>query len=562
MRRLIAALVAGIASAAGAEPSALYDRYCLACHGAAGDGRGPAAPLLAPAPRDFTSGRYKWRTTPSGQPPTRADLARAIREGAPGTAMPGFGGILDEAQIAALVVELEGFAPRRFAEPRAAVELPAAPDALPDGEALFASLGCAACHGPAGRGDGPAAATARPFDLTREPLRRGATLADIALTITTGIDGTAMPAMPLPPAELWALATFVDGLRARERPIAPGPLPASAAAPGVGLHLAPQGPPPAALPPAAASLSAEQCARCHARQHREWRRSLHARAMSPGVTGQLHTASAEDRASCLSCHAPLAEQRDPGSLQAEAVSCAGCHVRAHTRHGPPRRADATLLAIPSYPVVVDRRYERSDFCMPCHQLGPDAALEGRPLMDTYREWLTGPYMPRGVQCQHCHMPDREHHWKGVHDPDTVRQGLRVAARRAGGGVEIALENAGAAHYLPTTPTPAIFVTVEATGADGRALPPVTRRIGRHITWDGRRFHQVADTRIPPGRTVRFTVEGARARVRVVVAPDEYYERFYAQLLARRQPESAKRELRAALLRAERSRFTLHDLVVD
>jgi hypothetical protein len=371
-----------------------------------------------------------------------------------------------------------------------------------------------------------------------------------------------MPAMTgLAPGELWALAAFVDGIRATRDPPRPGPLPASAGAPPAGFQLAAQGAPPPSLPPAAASLSAEQCARCHAKQHREWRTSIHARAMSPGVTGQLSAFSVADRAACLDCHAPLAEQLDAGPLRAEALSCAGCHLRAHTRHGPPRRAEAGLLAIPSYPWVPDRRYERSDFCMPCHQLGPGASLAGRPLMDTYREWLTGPYMARGVQCQHCHMPNREHHVRGVHDPDTVRQGLRVTARRAGARVEIVLENAGAAHYLPTTPTPAIFVTVEPSDAAGRALPPVERRIGRHITFDGR-FHELADTRIPPGESRRFTVDAARARVRVIVAPDEYYERFYAQLLGKSPSGEAKRELEAALRRAASSRFTLYDLTVD
>ena len=67
-------------------------------------------------------------------------------------------------------------------------------------------------------------------------------------------------------------------------------------------------------------------------------------------------------------------------------------------------------------------------------------------------------MPRGIQCQHCHMPNREHTWKGVHDPATFRQGIAVvavAARTAGGVTARArVTNVGAGHYLPTTPTPA------------------------------------------------------------------------------------------------------------
>ena len=49
-----------------------------------------------------------------------------------------------------------------------------------------------------------------------------------------------------------------------------------------GTAVPPQGPPPAQLAPAQASLSANQCARCHAKQLREWQGSLHGAAASPG----------------------------------------------------------------------------------------------------------------------------------------------------------------------------------------------------------------------------------------------------------------------------------------
>jgi hypothetical protein len=180
------------------------------------------------------------------------------------------------------------------------------------------------------------------------------------------------------------------------------------------------------------------------------------------------------------------------------------------------------------------------------------------MLDTYREWLLGPYMKSGVQCQHCHMPDREHTWKGIHDPDTVRQGLSFATRRArDGALVVRVANLGAGHHLPTTPTPAIYVTVERDGQ-----PAATQRIGRHVTFDGRRFHERADTRLAPGADRVFQFGPGRARVRVTVAPDDYYEGFYRQLLARPLAEEAKRELEAAGKRAASSRYVLYDVVVD
>ncbi len=596
---VVVALAAGKAPAPAVAPAppatgpgSLYDRFCLACHGELGDGAGPAAPFVSPAPRDFTRAQYRFRSTPAGQPPTDADLARAIREGGPGTSMPGFEGILSEAQIAELVQTVKAFAPKRFAKPPgAAIAAPAVPADLATraarGAELFEKAGCVSCHGKGGKGDGPAAPSlhdetgrpAPPYDLTAGPLRRGRRgAADVYLSLATGLDGANMPGFKgaLPEADLWALVAHVEAIRwqgtwtpgaraidpARAQPWAPG------------LVIPAQGEPPAALPPAAASLSSRQCARCHQRQVREWSGSLHARTSSPGTLGQFIGAKPGFVAGCQRCHAPLAEQQ-PGApgydadLRAEGVTCAGCHVRGWTRRGPPRAADARLLASPSYPFVVDAAYERSDFCLPCHQLAPAGAIAGRPLLDTYREWLEGPYMRRGIQCQHCHMPERTHSWKGVHDADTVRQGVAwtvSAARGQDGGASarVRLRNVGAGHYLPTTSTPAAFIDVELVDGAGKVVATKTRRVGRDMRYQ-KGWKQIEDTRIPPGEALEFAprwdAAGARgaARVRVTLRmhPDDYYQGFYERLLAGKQllPE-ARVLIEQALVQTLRSRFVV------
>ncbi|GIW99571.1 MAG: cytochrome c [Pirellulaceae bacterium] len=68
----------------------LYREHCVACHGVAGNGLGPAAALLNPYPRDFQMGVFKWKRTPRGEKPTRDDLHRVLVRGVPGTAMPSF----------------------------------------------------------------------------------------------------------------------------------------------------------------------------------------------------------------------------------------------------------------------------------------------------------------------------------------------------------------------------------------------------------------------------------------------------------------------------------------
>lgn len=64
---------------------ALFQVNCVACHGAAADGKGPAAPALKPPPRNFQDPAERW--TKSRKLP---EIYNTISEGSPGTAMIGF----------------------------------------------------------------------------------------------------------------------------------------------------------------------------------------------------------------------------------------------------------------------------------------------------------------------------------------------------------------------------------------------------------------------------------------------------------------------------------------
>ncbi len=68
----------------------LYRQHCVHCHGVTGDGLGPTATFLNPYPRDYRRGLFKFKSTPTTQPPTDDDLHRILREGVAGTAMPSF----------------------------------------------------------------------------------------------------------------------------------------------------------------------------------------------------------------------------------------------------------------------------------------------------------------------------------------------------------------------------------------------------------------------------------------------------------------------------------------
>ena len=205
-----------------------YAKYCAQCHNDNGDGRGIAAPYLEPPPRDFTSGKYKLRSTPTGTVPTDADLEGSIRDGLPGTGMPAFPD-LSAAELDAVIEHLKAFSPA-FEDPEARGEpipIPSAPsvseELVAQGKELV-QANCITCHGQLGRGDGGTAPlqrdqwygdTIRVADLWKPwTFRAGPTREDIYRVLVTGLDGTPMASYlgALEDDQIWAIATWITSL--------------------------------------------------------------------------------------------------------------------------------------------------------------------------------------------------------------------------------------------------------------------------------------------------------------------------------------------------------------
>ncbi|HYV84950.1 MAG TPA: c-type cytochrome [Patescibacteria group bacterium] len=210
----------------------LYLKDCVQCHGEKGDGAGYAAEHLRPAPRNFTSGKFKIRTTPNGALPTTSDLKNIIRRGMPYSSMPAWPLFSDE-ELTELAYYVKTFS-ADFASPEQQpkpVELPKAPapgkDAATIGRKAYEDNGCLGCHGNQGRGDGNSAPTLkddsgrplRPADLTaRWTFRGGATREDIFRTLSTGLNGTPMPSYfdAIPAEQRWQLTDYVASLSPEE----------------------------------------------------------------------------------------------------------------------------------------------------------------------------------------------------------------------------------------------------------------------------------------------------------------------------------------------------------
>ncbi len=208
----------------------IYARRCVGCHGEEGDGLGPAAERLNPPPRDFTLGQYKIKTTGFDDDVSNdADLMRMIRDGMPGTAMPGWSDVLSERDMRDLVAYIKTFA--GFEEEEATIQIDygsqiaSSEDSIAKGRPLFEDR-CAECHGKSGKG----VATKRlkddigertwPRNLTKPwTFRASNHPKDIFARITVGIPDTQMPSFADPKSkkklnieERWHVANYVNSL--------------------------------------------------------------------------------------------------------------------------------------------------------------------------------------------------------------------------------------------------------------------------------------------------------------------------------------------------------------
>ena len=324
------------------------------------------------------------------------------------------------------------------------------------------------------------------------------------------------------------------------------------------------------------SLAPEDCGQCHADQLQQWRTSRHAQAFSPGLVGQLLTFDAADTAECMRCHAPLAEQHaafeaartvglahrpEQQGLASAGNGCGGCHVRHHRRFGPPQRNSGATgqseLAAPFF--------ESPEFCSGCHQFPAELAVNGKPLENTYVEWKASPQASRQVTCQTCHMPDRRHLWRGIHDPAMVAAALTPRITSDAAGVRFEIANTGAGHAFPTYVTPRVVMNAVALDAEGKPRPETLRShlIARRVSYENEQWVEISDTRLLPEQTAAIEMPwtgSERARVWLEVDPDDYYETQVYRELLQTLPHGgeAARLIAQAKSDAAKSRFRLFE----
>lgn len=348
-----------------------------------------------------------------------------------------------------------------------------------------------------------------------------------------------------------------------------------------------QGRPPEGFSPLESSLNPKACGACHPVQFEDWKTALHSKSMGPGILGQLldFKENINEVVGCMVCHAPMDEQideflegkipegtafPDKGGLYKTGVSCGVCHLRKHVRYGPEPGIKRPKEELPHQGFEVSEIFSSSRFCTPCHQFPENGySLNGKPLENTYREWLDSPYPAEGKTCQSCHMPERRHTFRGIHDPEFTREGVKVETEVEVEDNEVTglvrIINDGVGHYFPTYVTPLVVVRVYQVDRGGNPIDGSMKegKIGRYLPLD--LSHEIFDTRVPPKGSYDLEYQrelmGKALRVEITVYPDEFYTRFYQSMLSRGLARRGKALIEEALRNSLSSPYILYQRTI-
>jgi len=211
----------------------VFGERCMVCHGDKGNGKGPAGiirnsekggRILLVRPRDFTTGVFRFRSTPTGCMPVDNDLLRLVDLGIPRSFMPPHKDKLSPEEKKAVIEYIKTFA-KRWKEESPCEAIPVkqpkyvgSRSSIEKGLTVYKKMKCWECHGDDGRGGGGKADKIKddwgnpipPFNFTSGALKRGGTPEDVYITFTTGLDGTGMPSYEdsLNEEERWDLVSY------------------------------------------------------------------------------------------------------------------------------------------------------------------------------------------------------------------------------------------------------------------------------------------------------------------------------------------------------------------
>ena len=187
------------------------------------------------------------------------------------------------------------------------------------------------------------------------------------------------------------------------------------------------------------------------------------------------------------------------------------------------------------------------------------------MQNTYVEWKASPQAAQGLTCQTCHMPDRRHLWRGIHDPEMVASGLTPRLSVDTERVRFEITNTGVGHAFPTYVTPKVVMHAVALDAAGAPRLDTLRshEIARRVQYEGDRWIELSDTRLLPGQSAAIELaweKSERIKTWLEVVPDDFYENNVFPGLIHSMPANsdAQRLISRASADAVTNRFRLFE----
>ncbi len=352
------------------------------------------------------------------------------------------------------------------------------------------------------------------------------------------------------------------------------------------------------------SLSVEpdaaSCGSCHSKQFGSWKATLHSRAVGPGFLWQLPRIGKHSSENCFNCHSPNPETKKlwlsrlgwekeeisvwRSGVEQNGIQCVSCHFRNGKAYGP----IPTRLGNQTSPIILENsnsphggfiarpEFGEAEFCKTCHQSSDTGRkINGKLLMDVYGQWNISTFGKNRIACQTCHMPNRNHEWKGISDPDMVRKGvaafLSVQLGKNGAEIFAELKNTGVGHEFPTYSVPKVILEIWSESKRGEKQKLKESLVGWMLDLELQK--EIFDTRIKPGGSEKLSLQISKAEFekiekiyfKVRVDPKEYYKRMFSDNWAARDtfPEETKSwvlpNLEKALREVESASYELYNL---
>lgn len=167
------------------------------------------------------------------------------------------------------------------------------------------------------------------------------------------------------------------------------------------------------------------CGACHTEIYRAWSGSKHADSWAgelfqPDFQQALAETDGAVGAFCGECHAPIAFRVgqlppfDGSSFDAvskRGISCDFCHTVSEVTEtfntgnisapGLVKRGPRGDTVSPAHKTMYSQLHTDAKFCGACHNVRhPESEVL---IIDTFDDWLAGPYAAEGITCQNCHM---------------------------------------------------------------------------------------------------------------------------------------------------------------